>query len=172
MSSRPATGSAGGRGRQTCVLLRAAAMPPCPARAHPSASEVWPGSTSGEDLGHKRCSRTSHVGGATSPSSAAPSPCGHQVGTDAAVELGATWIHGLGSAEDVNPIYQYALDYGLLECQDHKSETTRATTTNPVPRPRAATVCFRACMPSAAAVTFAQCTMDRCCQTLHITTGN
>ena len=30
------------------------------------------------------------------------------------VELGATWLHGLGSPQEPNPIFQAALSHGLI----------------------------------------------------------
>ena len=33
---------------------------------------------------------------------------------DLAIELGATWLHGLGSAEEPNPVFQHALEFGAI----------------------------------------------------------
>lgn len=39
--------------------------------------------------------------------------CTQQVG-DAAIELGATWFHGLGTPERPNPVFKHAVDQGLI----------------------------------------------------------
>lgn len=41
------------------------------------------------------------------------------------MELGATWLHGLGTADDPNPIFAEAVSHGIME-QDPKGEWGQA----------------------------------------------